>query len=93
MTVNYNELCAYIARRADFIARFSEDILLVYGYGYEGAEATEADRAQAIVEATDACIEDFFRDRGLLSDDPWTFPPSIVTGQPKNAPCRKMRGY
>ena len=92
MVINYRELCDYCARYSDHIARLAEDVMLAWGC-CDLVEAEEADRAQALVEATDMVVEDFFRDHDLLDDNPWTLAPNIVKGQPKNALCRKMRGY
>lgn len=88
--INYSDLCAYVARRAADVAQFAVDIL--GSWGIPADVATAEDIAQARVEATDIVVEDYCRDFDLV-DDPWGFGSFICTGQPKEAPCWKMRGY
>lgn len=88
--INYSDLCAYVACRAADTARFATDILR--GQGIPTDVATAEDIAQAHVEATDIVVEDYYRDF-LVDGDPWKFYPPICAGQPKEAPCWKMRGY
>lgn len=85
--INYSDLCAYVARRAADVARFSVDILWSWGIPADTATAEEV--AQARVEATDIVVEDYCGD----DDDLWGFGSFICAGQPKEAPCWKMRGY
>lgn len=89
--INYSDLCAYVARRAAGIAKFAADILESWGIPAESA--TVEDMAQARVEATDVIVEDYYRNFVAADKDPWKFYPSICAGQPKKAPCWKMRGY
>lgn len=89
--INYSDLCAYVARRTTDVAQFAVDIL--GSWGIPADVATAEDIAQARVEATDIIVEDYCRDFDLVDDDPWKLSPSICTGQPKEAPCWKMRGY
>ena len=88
--INYSDLCAYVARRAADVARFSVDIL--WSWGIPADTATAEDIAQARVEATDIVVEDYYGDFDLV-DDLWGFGSFICAGQPKEAPCWKMRGY
>ena len=88
--INYSDLCAYVARRAADVARFAVDILWSWGIPADTATAEEAEQAR--VEATDIVVEDYCGDFDL-ADDPWGFGSFICAGQPKEAPCWKMRGY
>lgn len=88
--INYSDLCAYVARRAADVARFTVDILWSWGIPADAATAEEV--AQARVEATDIVVEDYYGDFDLV-DNLWGFGSYICAGQPKEAPCWKMRGY
>ena len=79
--INYSDLCAYVARRAADVAQFAVDILGSWGIPADAATAE------------DVVVEDYCRDFDLVDDDPWKLSPSICAGQPKEAPCWKMRGY
>lgn len=91
IAVNYSELCAYVASRAADLSQMTLDILGSWGITAEEAEARDWEIAR--IDATDIFIEDFFRNVGILDDDPWAVPPFICNGQPKNAECWEMRGY
>ena len=86
-TINYSDLCAYVARRAADVAQFAVDILWSWGIPADTATAEEAEQAR--VEATDIVVEDYCGD----VEDLWGFGSFICAGQPKEAPCWKMRGY
>ena len=88
--INYSDLCAYVARRAADVAQFAVDILRSWGIPADAATAEEAEQAR--VEATDIVVEDYYGDFDLV-DDLWGFGSYICAGQPKEAPCWKMRGY
>lgn len=88
--INYSDLCAYVASRDADVARFAIDILWSWGIPADAATAEEV--AQARVEATDIVVEDYYGDFDLV-DDLWGFGSYICAGQPKEAPCWKMRGY
>lgn len=90
-TINYSELCAYVAQYAPVMDNFIPEMLESWGIPVE--VATEEDIAQARVELTDIVVADFFRNAGLLDDDPLIADPPICEGQPKGASCWKMRGY
>lgn len=90
-TINYSELCAYVAQYAPAMDNFIPEMLESWGIPVE--VATEEDIAQARVELTDIVVADFFRNAGLLDDDPFIADPPICAGQPKGASCWKMRGY
>ena len=89
--INYSVLFAYVALLASYVAQFAVDILRSWGIPADAA--TAEDVAQARVEATDIVVEDYCRDFDFVDDDPWKLSPSICAGQPKEAPCWKMRGY
>lgn len=89
--INYSDLCAYVACRAADVAQFATNILESWGIPAEAA--TTENIAQARVEATDMVVEAYCWDFDLVDDDPWKLNPSICAGQPKEAPCWKMRGY
>lgn len=88
--INYSDLCAYVASRAADVARFATDILWSWGIPADTATAEEVEQAR--VEATDIVVEDYYGDFDLV-DDLWGFGSYICAGQPKEAPCWKMRGY
>ena len=88
--INYSDLCAYVASRAADVAQFAVEILR--SWGIPADDATAEDVAQARVEATDIVVEDYYGDFDLV-DDLWGFGSYICAGQPKEAPCWKMRGY
>lgn len=90
-TINYSELCDYIAQFAPAMDNFVPEILESWGISVE--VATEEDIVQARVELTDIVVADFFRNAGLLDDGPFVIDPPICAGQPKEASCWKMRGY
>ena len=89
--INYSDLCAYVARRAAYVAQFAADLLGSWGLPADVATAAEAEQAR--VEATDIVVDDYCRDFDLIDDDPWKLSPYICAGQTKEAPCWKMRGY
>ena len=89
--INYADLCAYVAQYASAMDNFVPEML--GSWGIPADVATAEDVAQARVELTDIVVADYFRNAGLLDNDPFVIDPSICTGQPEGASCWKMRGY
>ena len=89
MTINYADLCAYIAAHEDTVISIRSYVLESWGIIPEQATAEEL--AQAILEAQDDLIEEYLTKLGFLS--PCQLHSIIVTVQCPGAPCRKMRGY
>ena len=89
MTVNYADLCAYIAKHEDTVISISSYVL--EGWGIIPEEATAEELAQAILEAQDDLIEEYLTELDFLS--PCQLHPIIITGQRPGAKCRLDRGY
>lgn len=88
-TINYNELCAYVAANAHRLPPIVNSILISWGE----LEAPSADTLeQARIEATDVLIEKFCEKLGILEGEV-ILHPNICYGQPGNALCWKMRGW
>lgn len=87
-TINYRDLCAYVDANAHRLPTIMDYVLSSWGE----LEAPSADTLeQARVEATDELVEEFCTDLGIVEGPFMT--PHICTGQPKDAPCWKMRGW
>ncbi len=89
MTVNYADLCAYIAKHEDTVISIRSYVLESWGIVPE--EATAEELAQAILEAQDDLIEEYLTELDFLS--PSQLHPIIVAGQRPGAECRLDRGY
>lgn len=89
MTVNYADLCAYIAAHEDTVIAISSYVL--EGWGIVPEEATAEEFAQAVLDAQDDLIEEYLTELDFLPS--CQRHPAIVTGQRLGTPCRKMRGY
>ena len=92
-TINYSDLCAYVAAHTTNI---DEEIAHILGAFNPPMPATAENILRTRWVIIDVAIEDYCTEEiGLISGpEAWKMSFSgVCAGQPKEAPCWKMRGY
>lgn len=90
--INYSDLCAYVARHTTNI---DKEIANVLGAFNPPMPTTAENILRTRWSIIDVVIEDYCTEIGLISGpEAWKMSFSgVCGGQPKEAPCWKMRGY